>query len=171
MDGKSVNHIALVDRGRAGREVRILDAEPAPQKRGDTMKITIGGLTFDVEDNVGKALEKEREEHRVSFDRIKGENEGLKNRKLSLDDAHVKELVDAEIARREAASKLEAVKAELTEAGLDVEGKSYDHIMGMYSVFENSAPNAAVKIDAGTKDKESVSRYDIEAARRNVYGG
>lgn len=170
IDDKSVNHIALVDRGRAGRGIKILDAEPAPLQRGNTMKVVIGGLTFDVDDNAGKALEKEREENRAKHDKLKGENEVLKNRKASMDDDAVKALVDKEIARREEAAKLDDMRSALSEAGFGVEGKSNDHIMGMFTMLESQAPSHAVRIGDTKDSKGSVTRDEIAARRRAVYG-
>lgn len=163
-----INHIAIVDRGRAGAGVAILDAASVPVKR-KTMDIQIGGATFDIDDNAAKLLLKERADSRASLDRLDGQLAALKARTISMDDAAVKELVEQEIVKRESATKDQAIRQSVKDAGFDVEGKSMDHILGVHEglglgTIDAGVHIAAVKTTADTKT-------GIATAKQNQYRG
>lgn len=65
------NHLAIVDRGRAGPECRLRldsDAELVDSIQGGTMKIKIGNQEFDVADDVAEAFKTHESEQKNALD-------------------------------------------------------------------------------------------------------
>ena len=172
-----VNHIALVDKGRAGPTARILDEAPKqkPKKKGNIMKIEINGATFDIDDNAAKLFEAERTEFRATIDRLNGEVEVLKKREISEDE--LGKLVDAELKKREVAAEMDRKRQAVKDAGFDVENKSDDRILGMFEMLPaakdgeasgHTADNAGVGF-GGERKKEAVTRDDVMRAKNGIY--
>ena len=111
------NHLALVDKGRAGSNVRlILDSDEAVLYNdnitvGDSMKVKIGDKEFEMSDEAGKAFQAFTKKKDAEFALLKGGKETAE-----------KEKTDAE-------TSLETVKSDLDKSNakadtLDVEIKS-----------------------------------------------
>jgi uncharacterized protein len=102
------NHLAIVDRGRAGPQVRLrLDAHDAVQvdipdinKREGTMKkITIAGKEFEVADDLYEAVTQEMKTQGTAAETLKTENEKLKD---NADRAEARaDSLKAELAKKE----------------------------------------------------------------------
>jgi hypothetical protein len=155
-----VNHIAIVDRGRAGRGVKIIDAAPktATNAEGKTMKVSIGGVTFDLDDQAVTLLNKERSETSSTMDRLEGQIEALKTKKPTLDDDAFRAAVDAEIARRENAAAVDNARKAVKDAGFTVDGKSDDYILGIFEGLKVEEKTATV--DAGVQFSASPTTVD-----------
>lgn len=138
-----VNHIAIVDRGRAGRGVKIIDAAPdtANNQKGKTMKVSIGGVTFDLDDQAVTLLNKERTETAATVDRLEGKIEALQASPKTMDDAEFQAAVDAEIERRQKEESLKEARKTVMDAGFSVDGKSDDYVLGIYEGLKKEDKN------------------------------
>jgi hypothetical protein len=122
------NHVAVVDQGRAGPEVRIqLDSDTAfeidviqpgdsPSKKGsDSMeKLSVDGLDYEVSSNFVKAFEKHE---KLSSEALSAKDAEIKSLKAELDKkAAVCDSATAEVAKLKAelAAAPEKLKAEAT---------------------------------------------------------
>lgn len=104
------NHIALVDRARGGRNVRLkLDSKDAEIIEGETMKIKIGQREFDVADEIGNAITEElakTEKVKADHDAVKAELETVKESLTTI--TNEKEVLTAKVDSLE--SDLEKAK-------------------------------------------------------------
>lgn len=121
------NHVAIVERGRAGSAVRIkLDGQDAqqietPQPKETTVKVKLDGIDFDIPDSAASALEKERAGQQAKLDAAqasakKAEQEAATNQaKLDAAEKKVKELSDPKVLSARVSAR----------ATLEVEARKY----------------------------------------------
>lgn len=162
------NHVALVDRGRAGRGVRIIDTAENLKRR--KMKITINGVTMDVDDSVGQLLDQERTAHKAEVDRLNGEIIGLKSKVLT--DEAFKEAVEAELKKRESDKEIAAMRQTCKDAGIDVDQLSDDTVRGIVIGRESSkTTHDEVGFSGGQgTDAPGSKPVDIAAYQTAMYG-
>jgi hypothetical protein len=173
------NHIAMVDRGRAGHGVRIMDTKTVGMKGKRTMKTVINGVTFDIDDQAAEALVQERKSHKATVDTLTGERDAAKGKTLT--DAEIDALVDKRLEQREAAKAAAALRQAVKDAGYEVEGKSDEYVQGIASTLDIKATpdgeekrtiDTGVSISAkgpkgsGTADTQAA----VQAAKRRQYG-
>lgn len=69
-----INHIALVDKGRAGPDVKILSLDSAVEDavdRGNNMLIKVGDKEFDVDESLAEAIKKESQKSIDQLDNLR----------------------------------------------------------------------------------------------------
>jgi hypothetical protein len=185
-----VNHIAIVDQGRAGPEVRLDD-----QKTGDDMAEEKAIL--DAQKELMDGLKKEVAEYKTKLEdsvkeveKLRGELDAAKARiETELNDGALDKRVNDRIALVDRARKLHA---DLDPAGksdteikclailhvndaVDVEGKSNEYIDGMFEAMAASAKDtdAVVKDlqDACGEKKHEDARDKFVKRSREAYKG
>lgn len=177
------NHVAMVDRGRAGRGVRIMDAQPASpaeQPKGrKKMKVQINGVTFDIDDQAAEALAQERKQSKATIDTLTGERDAAKGKTLT--DEEIDKLVTARLEKQAAEQKAATLRKIVKDAGYDVEGKSIEYVQGIASTLDIDPENPEAKEAKGTTVDAGVviagkgpattadSRTALEVAKRRQY--
>jgi hypothetical protein len=178
------NHVAIVNVGRAGPEVRIImDAADGVQvdstdvrvmktqtegvtperKATEMLKITIDGVTYEVAPQVSEALAKERKINADMLEAVRGESAKVKS---DLDKAIARaDALEAEkktlAEKLEKATKPEAISAAVTER------VSLESIAARFEVKTDGLDNLAVrravitKIDANVKLEGKSDDYVI----------
>lgn len=111
------NHLAIVDRGRAGPDVRVqLDAADAVQVstilEAKKMKVVLGGAEYEVNDDLGSAIKKELSTHSIWMQAKLDADERAKNEATRADRAEAK----ADGLEAECGKLREQVKANLDAA-------------------------------------------------------
>jgi hypothetical protein len=119
------NHIAIVDKGRAGKEVRLrLDSKDAIlidnnfEMKGESMKIKLGDKEFEVNDELGKAIN-EMLAKKVKKDE---ENAAL-NTKISNYEVEIKKIKEDNEKSKAKIDSLEAEKTKTSTTQKDDEKK------------------------------------------------
>lgn len=141
------NHIAIVERGRAGRDCRVADQLPNSGDKLAMAKITIDGVDYEVSDQAAQAVGKlhtrlkdaemsaeEKEKERKAKE---DEMEAMKEKEKATKDSHKQELesLKKQIPTADALDKLVAERTELVDKARKVmpeiewEGKDTDTLM------------------------------------------
>lgn len=134
------NHVALVDVGRAGPNVKILldgkEDTPAfrldnqgnqvPQKESTMEKIKIDGVEFEVSTTVKQAAEKAINDRQAKLDTVSGERDALKTQAADLQ-AKLDAALDPKAIEAKINDRLE-VERIATAHGLKADGKGMDAI-------------------------------------------
>lgn len=111
--GIRANHLALVDKARAGHECRIGDRKTNPAKKGkadmNDRKITVDGFTFDASEQAAQAIEKLMTKVADAESKYADASKALEAKDGEL--AAIKQTSDAKIA--ELTAKVEAFDASI----------------------------------------------------------
>lgn len=173
MSNLKMNHLAIVDRGRAGSKARIGDESPKPWgiaplvtdgKPSMTRKIVIDGFTIETTDQGAEALQKLQTQNQVLTDAAKTAQSAhdaaiaAKDKELAAKDAEIDALKKAALTDAQLDAKVQARAALISKAqklakDTDFTGKSDIDIM--------AAAVTAVRGADAVKDK---SPAYIEAA-------
>lgn len=172
MDTVSGNHIALVERGRNGREVKVSDHEPKTQTRGksmDLVAICFDGHDFEVTPHGKKIIEKleakvvdteaknqsKDSAHKVELEAKDAEYKAqVDTLQAKLDDAETKILSDEDLDKRIEAKRelMDTVSAIISD--FDFAKKSDDQI-------RKEVVETKCKIDVSDKSADYINaRFD-----------
>lgn len=158
------NHIAMVDRGRAGSDIRIKDTHTG----GDTMperKITVDGITIDVTDQGAQVIEKLQKQivdHAAVLDAAKAEHDkavAAKDAEIATKDAEI-DALKAQVMTADAMDKAIAERADLIGKAKRVADIDY---AGM-NASEIRAAAVKARIGDAAKDKSDAyieARFDV----------
>lgn len=142
------NHIAIVDRGRAGPSCRVADKQPLS---GDevNMKIIIDGVEYEVSEQVAQAVGKVQAKLADAETKLEEKDEDLKKKEdemeeekkksqetndslqAKIDDAKSKILSDEDIDKRVAERTAFISKVQKLDSEIEWEGKSQNEIMAL----------------------------------------
>lgn len=141
------NHIAIVERGRAGRDCRVADQLPNSGDKLAMAKITIDGVDYEVSDQAAQAVGKLHQrlnDAEMSAEEIEKEKkakedemEAMREKDKATKDSHKQELesLKKQIPTADALDKLVAERTELVDKARKVmpeiewEGKDTDTLM------------------------------------------
>jgi len=151
------NHIALVERGRAGSACRV--ADNLPQKGDKPMaKITIDGVDFEVEGQVAQAVGK------LQAKLTDAENETSKKE----DEAKKKE-DEFELAKKKAEKTEDSLKAQLDAANTKIPtAKALDKMVADRTALIDSARKIVPEIDVVNKDADTLRKEVVSSKCPNV---
>ena len=153
------NHIAIVERGRAGSACKVADNNPQTNGTGAYMaKITIDGVDFEVSEQAAQAVGK-----------LQTENSGIKN---SLQDANSKlEAKDSEIAdaKAEVKSVTDSMQAKIDDAETKIpNAETMDKLVSARQKLVSQAKAICPDIKWQGKDNETIVKEVVSAKCSNV---
>lgn len=144
------NHIAIVDRGRAGRNVRLkldsLDAIINDEEEVKTMKIKIGQREFDVADDLGTAVKEALTANETALTQAKTDHESVKA-----------DLTKVTTEKEALVAKTDALESDLTKL------KAAPPVIKMDAAELNLAVKervAIIKVGEKMLDAETVKKLD-----------
>lgn len=165
------NHVALVPRGRAGREVKLrLDSQDAIQLTEETAmeEIEINGQKFQVAPEVAAAFKAHMEKMSMEMDGYKADIEKMKGDMGSMlpkEDMAKIEAEKADIQKKadECQAKLDSANAELAKRndGDKIEAAAKELIK------VRSVAKTQTKLDAADIEKKSVAELKLEVLKAN----
>lgn len=152
------NHIAIVERGRAGSACRVADNSPDTGDKKPMAKITIDGVDFEVSDQAAQAVSKLQAQLKDA------ENEAQKNAE------EVKAKEDEMEEEKKKASKTEdALKAELDDAKSKLPtADSLDKLVKDRIAVVDSVRKVMPEIEFEGKDADTLRKEVVAAKCPNV---
>ncbi len=162
------NHVALVPRGRAGREVKLrLDSQDAIQLTEETPmeEIEINGENFQVSPEVAAAFKAHSEKMTMELDSYKSDMEKMK---ADMGGMMPKEEVEAEKADMqkvvdETQAKLDSAKAELASRN----DSSKIESIAKELLKVRAVAKTQTKLDSAEIEKKSISDLKLEVLKAN----
>lgn len=165
------NHIAIVDKGRAGPQCKVFDTG---KNEGETMKIKIDGVDFEMSDQAAQAVEKQLKRLSDTEEELKKKDEELKKKEDEMEEAknEAKKTEDSLQAKLDDAKskilsisdidKLAAERANFidsaTKVFADLKPAGKDNLTIMREVVANKCPN--VTLDSVSEDYVK-ARFDM----------
>lgn len=174
------NHIAIVERGRAGPACRVADNSPNLGDKVIMAKITIDGVDYEVSDQAAQAVSKlqanltdAEEKAQTEAEKVKAkedEMEEAKKKAKKTEDSLQAKLDDAKskILTNDAIDKLVAARAKLADTVLsicpDIQLDGKDNLTLVKEVVANKCPN--INLDSVSADYIQ-ARFDMLAESIN----
>tara|TARA_R110000744_G_scaffold20470_1_gene53745 strand:- start:13743 stop:14894 length:1152 start_codon:yes stop_codon:yes gene_type:complete len=152
------NHIAIVERGRAGPACRVADNLPSNGDQVIMAKITIDGVDFEVSDQAGQAVIKLQGKLTDAEKEVANKEKEMEDKEEEMDEA-----------AKEAKAKEDSLNAELDDAESKIlTADSLDKTIEERSKFVDQVSKIVPDIKWQGKDSMTLKREAVAAKRPDV---
>lgn len=152
------NHIAIVERGRAGAACRVADQSPKPEEIKTMSKITVDGVDFDVSEQAAQAVSKLQARLRDAEEETMTAAEKLKKK----EDEEAEKLKEAKKEEDSLHAKIDSLKESVPTAD------KLDKLVADRMTLIDTARKIAPTVEWKGKDADALRKEIVSVSCPNV---